>query len=53
MMPRADDNIVVLQIILLLGVITTEIYTSLIFAVVATVIIAPILMKLAYRKKNK
>jgi len=52
MMPRADDNIVVLQIILLLGVITSEIYTSLIFSVVATVIIAPILMKFAYRKRT-
>ena len=51
MMPRADENIVLLQIILLLGVITYEIYTSVVFAIVATTILTPIIMKLAYKKR--
>ncbi len=51
MMPRADENIVFLQIIIILGVITTQIYTSIIFAVVITTILAPIIMKIAYRKR--
>ena len=51
MMPRGDENIVILQIVLLLGVITTAVYTSLVFAIVATTIIAPILIKLIYRKR--
>lgn len=53
MMPRGDENIVILQIVLLLGVITTTIYTSLVFAIVATTIIAPILIKFVYRKKRR
>ena len=51
MMPRGDENIVILQIVLLLGVITTAVYTSLIFAIVSTTIIAPILVKFVYRKR--
>ena len=51
MMPRGDENIVILQIVLLLGVITTAVYTSLVFAIVTTTIIAPILIKLVYRKR--
>ena len=51
MMPRADDNIIVLQIILLLGVITHEIYTSIVFAVISTAIITPIIMRFAYKKR--
>ncbi len=46
MMPRGDENIVILQIILLLGVITTAVYTSIIFAVILTIITAPIFMKM-------
>ncbi len=46
MMPRGDENIVILQIILLLGVITTQIYTSIIFAIILTTITAPILVKM-------
>ncbi|HIG97205.1 MAG TPA: cation:proton antiporter [Candidatus Aenigmarchaeota archaeon] len=51
MMPRGDENIALLQIVVLLGVITNEIYTSLAVAIVITTILAPILMKLAYRRK--
>lgn len=50
MMPRADENIVFLQIIVVLGVVTTQIYTSIVFAVVITTVLAPIIMKLAYRR---
>ncbi|MBI4174309.1 MAG: cation:proton antiporter [Candidatus Aenigmarchaeota archaeon] len=52
MMPRGDENIVILQIVLLLGVITTTVYTSLVFAIVTTTVIAPILIKIAYRKRR-
>ncbi len=51
MLPRGDENIVILQIILLLGAITTGVYTSLVFAIASTTIIAPILIKLVYRKR--
>lgn len=51
MMPRGDENIVILQIVLLLGVITTQIYTSLVFAIVATTILSPILMEAVYRRR--
>lgn len=51
MMPRGDENIVFLQIIVALGVITTQIYTSLVFAIVATTIITPLLMKAVYRRR--
>ncbi|HLC76655.1 MAG TPA: cation:proton antiporter [archaeon] len=50
MMPRGDENIVILQIIVVLGVVTTQIYTSIVFAVVFTTVLAPIIMKVVYRK---
>ena len=51
MMPRADENIVILQIIVGIGVITNQIYSSLVFAIVATAVIAPLIMRFVYRKR--
>jgi len=50
MMPRGNENIAIVQIVFLLGVITYQIYTSIIFAMVATVILTPILLRLFWKK---
>ncbi len=50
MMPRGNENIAILQIILLLGAITFEIYTSVIFAMIATILLTPVFMKLFWKK---
>ncbi|MEM7819255.1 MAG: cation:proton antiporter [Candidatus Aenigmatarchaeota archaeon] len=49
MMPRGNENIVFVQIILMLGVITMQVYTSIVFSMVLTVILAPILLKIFYK----
>lgn len=46
MVPRGDSNIVIAQIALLLGVITQDIYTSVIFSIILTIILTPVLLKL-------
>ncbi len=51
MMPRGDENIVILQIIVVLGVVTAQIYTSIVFAIVSTTVLTPIVMKIVYRKR--
>jgi Kef-type K+ transport system membrane component KefB len=50
MIPRGNENIVVIQIIFLLGALTLQAYTSVIFAVVLTVIFAPMLLRLFYKR---
>lgn len=50
MIPRGNENIAIVQIIFLLGVITYQIYTSIVFAIIATIIITPILMKIFCKK---
>ena len=50
MMPRGNENIAIVQIVFLLGVITYQIYTSIIFAMVATVILTPIFLRLFWKK---
>jgi Kef-type K+ transport system membrane component KefB len=49
MIPRGNENIVIVQIIFMLGVITIQAYTSVIFAMIMTLILAPILLKIFYR----
>ena len=50
MIPRGNENIAIVQIILLLGVISLQVYTSILFAMVATVLLTPVLLKLFYKK---
>jgi Kef-type K+ transport system membrane component KefB len=50
MTPRGNENIAIVQIVLLLGVITFQIYTSIIFAMVATVLLTPVLLKVFYKR---
>lgn len=45
MTPRGDSNIVFAQIALLLGAISVGIYSTLIFVIIATTLIAPVLLK--------
>ncbi|MDI6721831.1 MAG: cation:proton antiporter, partial [Candidatus Aenigmarchaeota archaeon] len=49
MMPRGNENIVIAQIIFALGVISIALYSSIVFAIIATVIISPILVKICCR----
>ena len=46
MIPRGDENIAILQIILALGVIAPIIYSSIAFAIVITTLLAPLLMRI-------
>jgi Kef-type K+ transport system membrane component KefB len=50
MMPRGNENIGILQIIFLLGAITMQVYTSVLFTLMLTVILAPILLRIFYRR---
>jgi len=50
MTPRGNENIVIVQIIFMLGALTMAIYTSIIFAMMLTVILTPILIKIFYKK---
>lgn len=50
MIPRGNENIGFLQIIFLLGAITMHVYTSVLFTLILTVILAPVLIKIFYRK---
>lgn len=50
MMPRGNENIAIVQIILLLGVISFDIYTSILFAMIATVLLTPVMLKIFYEK---
>ncbi|MBI4896726.1 MAG: cation:proton antiporter [Candidatus Aenigmarchaeota archaeon] len=50
MIPRGNDNIIIAQIVLSLGVISLSIYSSVIFALIGTTILTPLLMKLAERR---
>ncbi|MBI2579051.1 MAG: cation:proton antiporter [Candidatus Aenigmarchaeota archaeon] len=45
MTPRGDSNIVFAQIALLLGTISLHLYSSLIFVIIATTLIAPVLLR--------
>jgi len=50
MIPRGNENIAIVQIVFLLGVITYQVYTSIVFAIVATIIITSILLKISFKK---
>ena len=50
MVPRGEVGMVVAQLGLGMAVITTEVYTVVVFMVVATTIITPVLLKLAFRE---
>ncbi len=52
MMPRGDENIGILQLVMIVG-LTTYVYTTIVFALIATTILAPILVKIAFRKQMK
>ena len=49
MVPRGEVGMVVAQLGLSLSVITTEVYTVVVFMVVATTIVTPLLLKIAFR----
>lgn len=49
MMPRGNENVVIIQIILMIGVVSMQTYTSVIFAMVMTLILAPIMLKIFYK----
>jgi len=51
MIPRGNENIGIVQIMLILGAFTMTVYTSIIFVMVMTVIATPILLKLFYKSK--
>jgi Kef-type K+ transport system membrane component KefB len=46
LIPRGNENIAVAELVFALGVISVAVYTSVIFAIIATVIISPVLLKL-------
>ena len=46
LMPRGSENIALAQLLFALGLISVAIYTSVVFAIVLTVIISPILLRL-------
>ncbi len=48
LIPRGNENIALAQIVFGLGLISASLYTSIIFAMIGTVILTPILMKLFY-----
>ena len=52
MIPRGDYNIVVAQIALVLGVINAEIFTTLISAVILTIVLTPVLLRIFAEKKK-
>jgi Kef-type K+ transport system membrane component KefB len=52
MMPRGDENIGILQLVMIVG-LTTQVYTSIVFALIATTMLAPVLVKMAFRKQSK
>lgn len=49
MVPRGNENIVIAQIIFTLGIISITLYSSIVFAIIATVIISPVLVRLFCR----
>jgi Kef-type K+ transport system membrane component KefB len=49
MVPRGEVGMVVAQLGLGMSVITTEVYTVVVFMVVATTLVTPLLLKIAYR----
>jgi len=48
LIPRGNENIALAQLVFGLGLISASLYTSIIFAMIGTVILTPILMKLFY-----
>ncbi|MBI2172773.1 MAG: cation:proton antiporter [Candidatus Aenigmarchaeota archaeon] len=49
LIPRGNENIVIAQIIFALGIISPTLYSSIIFAIIATVVISPVLLSLFCR----
>ena len=49
MIPRGNENIAIAQLVFLLGIISVEIYASMIYAIIVTVILAPLLLKMMFR----
>src|SRR5262249_23715881 len=50
MVPRGEVGMVVAQMGLTMAVITTEVYTVVVFMVVATTVVTPLLLKIAFRE---
>jgi Kef-type K+ transport system membrane component KefB len=49
MIPRGNENVALVQVILLMGAISYSVYTSIVFATVATILVTPVIMKVFYR----
>ncbi|MBI2579358.1 MAG: cation:proton antiporter [Candidatus Aenigmarchaeota archaeon] len=49
MVPRGNENIVIAQIIFTLGIISITLYSSIVFAIIATVVISPVLVRMFCR----
>jgi Kef-type K+ transport system membrane component KefB len=52
MIPRGEVGMVVGQLGLTLGILTTEIYDIIVFMAIATTLIAPPLIKVAFRSRS-
>ena len=52
MVPRGEVGMVVAQLGLGMAVISTEVYTVVVFMVVATTVVTPLLLKIAFRPKR-
>ena len=50
MIPRGSENIAIAQIIMILGVMSLQVYTSIMIAMIVTILITPILLKFFYKK---
>ncbi len=50
MIPRGSENIAIAQIIMILGVMSLQVYTSIMVAMIVTILITPILLKFFYKK---
>ncbi len=53
MIPRGNENIVIAQIIFTLGVISVSLYSSIVFAIIITIIASPILIKVLCKNVSK
>ncbi len=48
LIPRGNENIALAQLVFVLGLISSNVYTSVIFAMIGTVVLTPVLMKVFY-----
>lgn len=49
LMPRGNENIAIAQLVFLLGIISIEVYASVIYAILVTIVLTPVLLKLFYK----